>query len=228
MATKLLTKPTNGKSLGFYTPAEASRVARVPQGTVNSWRRHGIVLPSVEWINEQNKVHVGHTFETVVFLRLIRMLREKNVTLLDAVTAMKQLHERFGTPSTKWADISIFVYGKGDVYVYGKDEWETTSLTKHHQKVADLLFGRTFKRLRKRADALLIPSKFMDYVEIDTTIQNGLPIIYNTSLQTSVVHKLSQQGYEFSDIQEMYSFIPYTNIVGAEEYELFLDQASKN
>ena len=60
MTTELLAKPTNGKSLGFYTPAEASRIAQVPQWTVNSWRRAGIVIPSIEWIDEQEMAENGY------------------------------------------------------------------------------------------------------------------------------------------------------------------------
>lgn len=227
MTGKVVTPRRNGTPLGFYTPAEASRIAQVPLWTVNSWRRNGIVLPSVEWIDEINKTHIGHNFETVVFLRLIRMLREKNVTLLDAVTAMKRLRERFGIPSTEWAGIKIVVYF-GDVYVEKKDKWGTTSLTRHHQKVAELLFGNEFKRLKERADALLIPNEFMDYVEIDTSIQNGLPLVFGTTILTRVVHRLIQQGFECADVHDMYPFIPSDKIVGAEEYESFLDKTSGN
>jgi len=227
MTSKLVTPRRNSTSLGFYTPAEASRIARVPQWTVNSWRRQGIVIPSVEWVDEQANVHAGHTFETLVFLRLIRMLRDKHVTLLNAVEAMKLLRERFGTPSTTWAEIKIVVYLSG-VYVDRKDEWGTTSLTKHHQKLAELLFGEEFRYLKERADALLIPNEYLDYVEIDTSIQNGLPIIHDTSILTSLVHKLRQQEYKYSDIQEMYPFLPRAKIIGAEEYEILLDKANSN
>lgn len=217
----------NDTPLGFYTSAEASRITQVPLWTVYFWRRSGIVIPSAEWVDELGKVHVGHTFETVVYLRLIRMLREKHVTLLDAVTAMKRLRERFGVPSREWAGIRIIVYF-GQAYVYAEDEWETTSLTRYHQKVAELLFGKEFKRLKERADALLIPNEFMDYVEIDTSIQNGLPLVLGTTILTRVVHKRIQQGFEYSDIHDMYPFIPRDKIAGAEAYELFLDKASKN
>jgi uncharacterized protein (DUF433 family) len=227
MVTAKLSKPNNGTPLGFYTPTEASRIARVPEWTVNSWRRQGIVVPSVEWVDEQEKVHVGHTFETLVFLRLIRMLREKQVTLLNAVEAMKLLRERFGTPSTNWADIKIVV-DRGSVYVNKQDDWETTSLTQYHQKLAELLFGEEFKSLKDRADALLIPNQYLKYVEIDTSIQNGLPIIIGTSILTSLIHKLVQKDIECAEIQKMYPFIPKEKIVGVEEYEIFLDKASMN
>lgn len=218
----------NGTPLGFYTSAEASRVAQVPLWTVHFWRRSGIVIPSVEWTNERGKIHIGHTFETVVFLRLIRLLREKGITLFTSVKAVKLLRDRFGPPSKKWADVKIWVDQK-DVYVYdARDGWDSTVVTKSHQKLAEFLFGKEFVQLKDRADALLIPEQFLKHVEIDPYIQNGLPIILGTSVVTSLVHKLRFQGYEYPDIQEMYSFIPNKKIIGAEEYETFLDKAIKN
>jgi len=171
---------------------------------------------------------MGYTFDTVVYLRLIRMLREKQVTLIDSVTAMQRLCERFGAPSTNWAGIGIFVYGAGEVYVYAKDEWQTTSLTRYHQKVAELLFGEEFQRLKERADALLVPNQFLDHVEINPSIKNGLPIILGTTVLTNTIHQFKQQRYEYSEIQAMYPFISEEAIVVAEEYELFLDKSSLN
>ncbi len=227
MTAESATQPRKIQPLGFYTPSEAARICRVPQWTMNSWRRQGVIVPSVRWVDEEHKPHIGYTFETAVFLRLVRMLREKRVTLLDAVTAMQRLRQRFGPPSTDWAGISIFVYGVGDVYVHREqDEWGTTSLTRQHQRVAELLFGEEFQRLKERADALLVPNEFLDNVEIDPSIQNGLPIILGTAVLTSVVHKLRIRGYEYGEIQNMYPFISDARIAGAEAYESFLDKAA--
>ena len=228
MTTKLISKPTNGKSLGFYTPAEASRIAQVPQWTVNSWRRGGIVIPSVEWIDELNKAHIGHTFETVVFLRLIRMLRNKSITLLESVKAVKLLRRRFGVPSTEWVNVKIWVAAK-DVYVNDyRDGWDSTVLTKGHQKVAEFFFGEEFRLLKDRADALLIPEQFMQDVEIDPAIKNGLPIVLGTSVTTNLLHKLRQRQCNYKDIHDMYPFIPHNKIIGAEKYEIFLDKVTQN
>ncbi len=226
--TTLIELPTggNGSSLGFYTSAEASRIARVPRWTLNSWHRAGVVIPSVEWVDEQDKSHMGHTFETLVFLRLIRMLREKHITLITSVKVVKSLRDRFGPPGKRWADAKIFTE-HGVVYVSDRDEWKTTVATRGHQKLADFLFGDEFIHLRDRADALLIPRQFMNYVEIDPSVRNGLPIVLDTSVMTSVIHSYRQQGYKYNEVHDMYPFILKRTIIGADEYEGFLDKASK-
>jgi uncharacterized protein (DUF433 family) len=225
-------KPTtrHRKTSGFYTPSEASRIALVPYWTLTNWKQNGIIIPTVKWVDEKNKEHLGHTFETVVFIRLLRLLREKGISLYKAVGAMQQLKSRFGSPSKRWADAKIFV-DKEDAYVYedkDKDTWGTTVATKYNQRVAEFIFGEEFLSLKDRADALLIPSQFMSSVEIDPSIQNGLPIILDTKILTSSIHKLSMQGYKAKRIQGMYPFIPRNKIIGAEEYEKYLDKASLN
>jgi len=219
------------KALGFYTPKEAARIALVPDWTLSNWKRNGIIIPTVKWTDELNKEHPGHTFETVVFMRLIRLLREKHhISLFKSVNTIQQLKKRFGSPNKRWANAKIFV-DKEDVYVYedsDKDKWGVTVATRYNQRIADIIFGDEFTRLKDRADALLIPSYFMNYVEIDPSIQNGLPIVLGTKILTSEIHNLSSQAYKPLDIYRMYPFIPEQTIVGTEEYEKFLDKLSLN
>jgi len=221
---KLTTTIDSIPSLGFYTPAEAARIAQVPAWTVNDWKNDGIVVPSAGWIGEKHILHTGYTFETVVYLRLIRIFREKRITLLEAVKALKIIKNRFGGPSSKWASIKIFA-DSGDVYVYGpNDSFETTVATRHHQRVAEFFFGEEFIKLKERADALLIPTDYLDFVEIDPSYQNGLPLVFGTAVLTSTIHNFRQQGYTYKDIVEMYPFITRSNIIGADKYEGYLDQ----
>jgi DNA-binding transcriptional MerR regulator len=225
MPSTVIEKPEKLEGLGFYTPAEASRIAQVPQWTVNFWRRSGIVIPSVKWVDERGNEHIGYTFETVVFLRLIRLLRDRGIPLVESATSVKILRDRFGAPSKEWAEAKIFV-DIGDVMAYSdKDKWDTTDMTRAHQKVAEFMLGKEFRRLKERADALLIPEQFLRYVEIDPSIQNGLPIILGTSMRTSLIHKLRQLRYKYADIHDMYPFVLIDKIMGAERYETFLDRA---
>ncbi|MBN1226780.1 MAG: hypothetical protein JXA79_07295 [Deltaproteobacteria bacterium] len=213
---------------GYYSTQEAARVAQVPVWKLYSWQSNGIILPSVKWTDEFKKEHLGHSFESVVFIRLLQMLRDKGISLYNAVTALKILKDRFGYPGKHWAEIKIFADGK-DVYVYREnDAYGTTVATRGHQKVAEVILGEEFMGLRDRTDALLIPRQFMDSVEIDPSIQNGLPIILDTKMLTRVIHNLKKQNYDYSEIQEMYPFIQYEKIVGAEGYEALLDRVNLN
>ena len=223
-------RPTSRKPLGFYTSAQASRIALVPSWTLSNWKRNGIIIPTVTWVDEFHKDHVGHSFDTVVFMRLLRLLRERHISLFKAVGALQQLQKRFGPPSKRWERARIFV-DRQDAFVYeeaDRDSWGTTVATRHNQRVAEFVFGEEFTLLKQRADALLIPERFMKFVEIDPAVQNGLPIVIGTKIMTSIIHDLSAQDYRPEDIRTMYPFIPEAAIRGAEDYEVFLDRPTLN
>src|SRR5208283_3496560 len=118
---KLASPLQKTRSLGFYTTPEASRIACVPEWTVNSWKNEGVIIPSTGWVDEHKVIHIGYTFETVVYLRLIRIFRDKHITLLEAVRALNLIKERFGVPGKTWAQIKIFADSE-DVYVYSEDD----------------------------------------------------------------------------------------------------------
>ncbi len=220
--------PTVNKSLGFYTTHEASRIACVPEWTVNSWKNEGIIIPSAGWVDEHKVIHIGYTFETVVYLRLIRIFRDRNITLLEAVKALNLIKERFGVPGKTWAQIKIFADSE-DVYVYSENEtdsYQTTVATRQHQYLAEFFFGTEFVHLKERADALLIPSEFINYVEIDPSFHNGLPLVMGTSVLTSTIHGFRKRGYAYKDVMSMYPFVDRNVMIGADKYEDYLDQCN--
>jgi uncharacterized protein (DUF433 family) len=182
----------------------------------------GIVMPTAEWENEEKKRTKGYSFEALVFLRLLRMLRESDIPLRRAVETVQDLTARFGPPGPKWEDARIFTW-ENRVWVYGRDKWQTLQ---RRQRAADMLFGSEFERLRDRTDALLIPQQFQGSVEIDPSIRNGLPIVTGTTFPTSIIHAMRQQKMSHSDIQREYPFIPLRKVKGAALYEEFLDEAS--
>ena len=62
---------------GFYSRREAARLARVPLATASQWSTKGIVVPTTKWIDEDDNEIQGYSFEGLVYLRLVRLLRVK-------------------------------------------------------------------------------------------------------------------------------------------------------
>lgn len=211
-----------GIGVGFYTRAEAARIARIPRRTLDAWRRKRIVLESIEWENEEGKREAGYTFDALVYLRLIRMLRENDIVLRKAVFAVSELLNRFGSPGPAWQSVRIFSWGE-DVFVHNFDEWRTTAATRSGQKAADVLFGEEFEQLRDRSDALLVPREYQRHVEIDPAKRNGYPVVLKTTIPTSVIHALCIRGLSYTDIHLEYPFISTEAAQTAHEYEHFLD-----
>jgi uncharacterized protein (DUF433 family) len=215
-------QPDHLKETGFYRPADAARIARIPRQRLTAWQHEGIVVPRLKIQVDDEPAEWGYTFTEVVYLRLIRMLREHNIALEEAVKAVKHLEARWGPPGPAWGDVRIFTQGR-HVYVEGKDEWEVTDATEGGQKVATTLFGEEFARLRDRADALLVPVQFRPFVEIDPSVRSGLPVVRGTTIETSVLYGLHEQGHSYQNIHEYYPIVSLAKIKGAIKYEDFLE-----
>jgi uncharacterized protein (DUF433 family) len=210
---------------GFYSAHQAARIARVPLQRLHAWRREGIIVPDIEVTTEGGTREVGYSFEALVYLRLLRMLREHDVPLVKAVTALKHLQERFGSDVSRWGQARIFMHGT-EIIVHRQDEWQDTAASRRGQKVAAELFGEEFARLRERADALLIPRRFLNVVEIDPEARSGQPIVRDTTLPTALLHRLHQQGFKLNQIREAYPHLTASQIRGALAYERFLDEVA--
>lgn len=213
---------TRPDAAGFYTPAEAARLARVPGHRLAAWRREGIVFPTIHTIDIDGRESVGYSFESLVYLRLLRMLRGESVPLFKAVQTVKHLRDRLGPPSAQWDQARIFAQG-GDVFVEFKDDWDVTSATRGGQRAAEMLFGEEFARFRDRADALLVPWRFQPTVEIDPEIRSGHPVVRGTTLRTSVLYALRQRRQSPRNIQTAYPHLTLSQIRGALAFEGFLD-----
>lgn len=211
---------------GFYLPREAARIARVRRSTVTLWNKKGIVVPNVRWVDENANEALGYSFAGLVYLRLLRMLRNESFPLRKAVNAVSHLTDRFGPPGPNWEQARIFSDGT-DLWVDRKDEWEVTAATRRGQKVAHQMFGPEFALLRARADALLVPSGFSRYVEIDPGVRNGLPVIRNTTIQTALIRSLRLNGLTYQQIREYYPHLSREQIARSDRYEQFLDIENK-
>ncbi|TAK21772.1 MAG: MerR family transcriptional regulator [Chloroflexota bacterium] len=207
---------------GFYLLADASRIARVHQALVSAWSRAGIVTPTVEVATDDGRPERGYTFASVVYLRLLRMLREEHFSLEQAVRALRSLEGRFGPPGGGWADARIVV-DKRQLYAYRKDEWGTTVPTQGNQKIADPLFGAQFAAMRARPDELLVPMEFQRFVRIDPTVRGGAPVVIGTTIETGTIYRLSKRLRAVKRVHDYYPHVPEPKIAGAVRYEKFLD-----
>ena len=177
------------------------------------------------WVDENDKATEGYTFEGLVYLRLVRLLRKKSFPMRDVVNAVYHLRDVFGPPGPGWEEARIFSDGR-DIWVAHRDDWAVTAATRQGQKGAEVLLGSEFALLKERADALLVPSDFAPYVEVDPGIRNGLPVIRKTTIETATIHRLHRTGLTYRHIGEYYPHLSRTQIARANGFERFLDRAS--
>jgi uncharacterized protein (DUF433 family) len=227
---KIIALPVNrgAKSLGFYSPQSAARLARIPRQRLDAWHREGIVYPKVI-VQDQDKEEAGYSFETLIYLRLLRILRDDKISLVKAVQTVKSIRDRFGEPGPNWAEVRIFRQA-GHVMLYRKDKWEVTigssagpPVGRGQRVFPELLIGDEFARMKDRMDALLVPNRYLRHIEVDPSARNGMPIIRGTTITTGLVHALRKQGWQQDAIRDSYPFLSPTQIRAAINYETFLD-----
>ncbi len=215
--------PVFDPSLGFYPRATAARLARVPLHILRRWDKDGIVPATVCWTTGQDADVLGYNFESLIYLRLIRMLREmeRPFPLRKIVETVKYLMTQCGPPGPKWVEARIMsdrhnLWVQYPVLAAANRGGQTLM----HRA---FLFDQQFALFAERADALLIPREFLRWVEIRPAVRNGMPVVKGTGIETAVIHSAFGQGLTASDIRGRYPFLTLPQINHSEGFEAFLN-----
>lgn len=208
---------------GFYSTSQVSRLAHVPTRTLYEWRAKRIIAPSVQVIGAGGVEDVGYSYADLAIIKLVRGLRDKSLNLRSVVRALRHLFDRFGPPtSSGWQQAHIYVWGR-EVYAQRPDEWDTTVATRHGQKpMRELLAFDLFEE----DAALLVPRSFAEYVEIDPEVMDGVPVIRDTRVPTSMILMLVDQGTTYGELEELYAPIRRDYLRKAVEFERSLDETT--
>lgn len=210
---------------GFYTTAQVSRLARIPQRTLYDWRERGIIEPAVIVQNSAGQVEdIGFSYAQLTILKILRALRDNQIDLKSMSTALEHLFERLGPPSQGWANTHVYIVGNR-IYADKPDEWQITAATQMGQKLDERYFGDIFKDLRilDEPGAILIPQGFRPYVQIDPTVMGGEPVVRDTRIPTSVIAAMKAKGKSVTRIAELYQ-LSRKVIAKVLAYEAFLSK----
>jgi len=206
---------------GFYPRDIASRLADVSRKTMAEWDKKGIVPALIHWTDPRGRETPAYTFEGLVYLRLIRLLRQQknSVPMRRIIVAVEYLVEKFGPPGPEWEGARIFSDGKR-IWV---DKPTLVSASDGGQIGSEVLLGKEFARFRARADALLVPEDFLEWVEIQPSLRNGMPVVRGSGMETRIIHAMFNQGMNERDVKASYPFLSLTQIRHGEGFEKYLD-----
>ena len=216
------------ESQGFYVPGDAARLARLARSTIGYWAREGIIVPTLSWTNEDGDEREGYSFDDVLYMRLVGLLREKH-PMRDVVRALEYLTDTLGPPGPRWSKAVVFSDATNVWTVLQEDKWGPLSsrvlaaATRGGQQAWPELFGTDFRRLQERADALLVPETFARYVEVDPAIRNGAPVVRTTTITTALIHSLMMQRTPIQTIAGYYPVLNQRQVRQADRFEQFLD-----
>ena len=74
--------------------------------------------------------------------------------------------------------------------------------------------------------SLLVPRDFAAFVEINPDIMQGMPVIRNTRIPTSVVSMMAEQGTDLDELEVLYAPTPRISLERAIDFERILDEAT--
>ena len=205
---------------GFYSASQVSRLAGVPRSTLYSWKKRGIIGPSVQLFAGDKLLEEGYSYADLAVIKLVRGLKDKQLTRKSLIVALKHLLERFGSfDSRNWEHSHLYVIDQ-EVYAQKPDQWEATAATRGGQKLM-----LPAPELFEEEAGLLIPRRYGGHVEINPDIMDGLPVVANTRIPTSTLAMLSEQGVSPTRLAELYYPVPRETLEKAIEYERGLDAA---
>ena len=200
---------------------QTPRLAGVPKRTLYDWKARGIIAPSVQIIGMDGREDEGYSYADLAIIKLMRGLRDKKLNLRSVARTLRHLNDRFGgLTSPGWQNAHVYVFNKV-VFAQKPDEWDTTVATMGGQKAMELLVGILFEE----EAALLVLRSFANYVEIDPQVMEGIPVIRNTRVPTSVVALLAEQGTTIAELTDLYVPISRDFLQRAIDFERSLDRA---
>lgn len=213
----------------FYGLQQASRLSLIPPSTLGYWIHHGVVTPSRRLMTADEQVIAeGFSFADVRYLAVLRYLRTNDVPLEYAVDVVRHLIDRFGPPGPNWKDATIQGRGR-KVYAFARDTWGATLVVKGGggQKFFESL-NTTVVRLIEEAsrspDAVLVPTEYRDYVEVNPRIAGGMPVVRGSRVPTTVLREMSDTMTPRRITQRVYAFLTIEQVNKAVAFERYLDR----
>src|SRR5664279_2107014 len=92
-----------------FTAKQAPPMAGLPQQTLSYWVRNHVLTPAYSDDSGWVGVHYLFSFQDLVTLRTLRVLREKDIPLGTIRKAADFLQTSYGRP---WTSFRLYFYGK--------------------------------------------------------------------------------------------------------------------
>jgi len=210
--------------LGAYTADRAAALSGVPRSTIHCWARERILVPSVSATKQKL-----WSFSDLMGLRTIYWLRQRKTTesgvdipatTMEAVRAALASLADLEIPLWCGDRPTVLVNGEGHVYLETPDGVQTVRGQFGLGEVLDLIAPfSTIEGARgpdlhhPRPELRIVPGKL-----------SGSPHIAGTRVETRAIAALFNDGYDASQVAELYPYLGAEQIAQAVDLEQQLAQ----
>lgn len=219
---------TDYARLGFYPTQDAARLIGAKPAMLYRWAQDDLVRPTLRtWVSGEE--NAGYSFEELIYLRVIRLLR-RNTSLYGAAKTLQHVVHRVGPIGPSWAQLEIGIDHARDIWVKYPDDWELVKVVDSsgtgQRGEIKFLFPEEFKDLSTHIDSLLIPREFRRFIEINPEVRDGFPVIRDTSFETAVVRRFRDRNISILELHAYYPSYSAEQLGAADKYEKLLDNAA--
>lgn len=215
----LLTRTTSGEGVaadgGFYTAAEAARIARVPRSTLDYWARTGLVPASQR--TARPRLFSFEDLRDIVAVEKLRQQGAKTYAIRAAIRYVRDI-----TDVTRLAHANFQFDGVGGL-VWHDPTGSVIAPHQHGQYV--LHMEEVFRQLGADPDnpTVLHPVKG---IRIDPQIRGGAPVIEGTRIPAQLIAEFLLEGTTEAELLELYPSLTPERIEAVRTWERLDDEAA--
>jgi uncharacterized protein (DUF433 family) len=187
-----------------FTAVQARRLAGLPQQTLSYWVRHEVITPAYLDYSGWLGVNYLFSFQDLVTLRTMRVLREHNVPLKSIRWAATTLQDFYGRP---WTTLHMRIFDGNRVGFFDPLTNDFVSVSQPGQKVAEEFVDLEPLFLEMQTKVTDFDRRKPEEIGTftrDRAIMGGQWVIAGTRIPPSAVYGYVQAGCGMEEIREAY------------------------
>lgn len=197
---------------GFFTAAEAARIARLPRSTVDYWARTGLVTASQR--HERPRLYAFADLRDLVTARKLRdELHVKLPRIREALATIRDIDDQ-----ERLAQAELAVIGDRMFYRNRTRGVEPIDVGPGGQRVLAVTMASIFDELGV-TDPDVPQLRPAPGVLIDPRVRGGTPVVDGTRIPTQLIAMLDADGMSPADIVDLYPSLMPQQVADALAYE---------
>lgn len=202
--------------IAAFSAEQVAQLTGLSLDQLREWDNDGFFVPSLALKNRRSPLSRIYTFEDVVGLRTLSLLRKTyKVSRQHLKRAAETLKRHSGKP---WSALTIYVLNR-EVH-FKNPETGNIEGAISGQYVVPIELASIADDMRAAADKLKIrdPSKH-GHIDHKRYTMNGVPVVAGTRIPVSSVKSFHDAGYTFEEIVDQYPSLTVEDIRAALAYD---------
>lgn len=198
---------------GFYTAAEAARIAHVPRSTLHYWARTGLVPASQR--PARPRLFSFEDLRDIVVVEKLRLQGAKTRAVRAAISYVRTI-----TDVRRLAQANLQFDEKGGLVWYDPDG---KVVAPHREGQYVLVMSDVFRQLGADPDNPMV-LRPLSGIRIDPHVRGGAPVIEGTRIPAQLVAEYLQEDTIDDELLSLYPSLTPEKIEAVRAWERFLDQ----